>query len=41
VNLAYYHGQPMKWNPTSETFVGGTGEANWLDVPHRAPWKVA
>ena len=40
VNLAYYHGQPMKWNPAREKFVGGTGGPNWLDVPHRAPWKV-
>jgi len=41
VNLAYYHGQPMKWNPAREKFAGGTGDKSWLDVPHRAPWKVA
>ena len=41
VNLAYYHGQPMKWDPARETFVGGTGNESWLDVPHRAPWKLA
>jgi predicted dehydrogenase len=41
VNLAYYHGKPMKWNPAREKFVGGAGDASWLDVPHRAPWKVA
>ena len=41
VNLAYYHGQPMKWDPARETFVGGTGDERWLDVPHRAPWKLA
>jgi predicted dehydrogenase len=41
VNLAYYHGQPMKWNPSRERFAHGTGDANWLDVPHRAAWKVA
>jgi predicted dehydrogenase len=41
VNLAYYHGQPMKWNPAREKFAGGTGDPSWLDVPHRAPWKVA
>ena len=40
VNLAYYHGQPMKWNPAREKFAGGTGDPSWLDVPHRAPWKV-
>lgn len=41
VNLAYYHGQKMKWNPKSEKFTGGTGNKAWLDVPHRDPWKVA
>ena len=40
VNLAYYNGQPMKWDPAREVFTGGTGDAAWLDVPHRAPWKV-
>ena len=23
------------------TFLGGTGDESWLDVPHRAPWKLA
>ena len=41
VNLAYYHGQPMKWNPAREKFIGGTGDPSWLDVSHRAPWKLA
>ena len=41
VNLAYYHGKPMKWNPSHEKFIGDTGDASWIDVPHRAPWKVA
>ena len=41
VNLAYYHGQKMKWNPKSEKFAGGTGNKAWLDVPQRDPWKVA
>ena len=41
VNLAYYHGQPMKWDPARERFTGGTGDENWLDVPHREPLKVA
>lgn len=40
VNLAYYHHEKMKWNPKTETFVGNTGNAAWLDVPHRAPWKL-
>jgi hypothetical protein len=35
VNLAYYHGQPMKWDPSREKFTGGTGDESWLDIPHR------
>ena len=41
VNLAYYHGQSMKWNPKKEQFTGGTGQAGWLKVPHRGPWQVS
>jgi len=41
VNLAYQHGQPMKWNPASENFSGGTGGESWLDIPHRPGWTVA
>lgn len=41
VNLAYYHGQTMKWNPAREKFTDGTGDVSWLDVSHRAPWKIA
>jgi predicted dehydrogenase len=41
VNLAYYHGQHLKWDPKKEKFVGGTGNKAWLQVPHRDPWRVA
>ena len=41
VNLAYYHGQHLKWNPSREKFTGGTGNAKWLDVSYRDPWKLA
>ena len=41
VNLAYYHGERMKWDPAARQFTGGTGKAEWLDVPQRDPWKVA
>ena len=40
VNLGYYHGQRMKWDPAQECFVEGQGESQWLDVPHRAPWTA-
>ncbi|HEY2953175.1 MAG TPA: Gfo/Idh/MocA family oxidoreductase [Verrucomicrobiae bacterium] len=41
VNLAYYHGQKMKWDPKKEQFVEGAGDNKWLDVSQRDPWKVA
>jgi len=41
VNLAYYHGQKLKWDPEKNQFSGGTGNKDWLDVPHRDPWKLA
>jgi len=41
VNLAYYHGQRMEWNPKKEQFIGGKGDKKWLDVPQRSPWKVS
>jgi predicted dehydrogenase len=40
VNLAYYHGKRMKWDPKKERFIEGTGDPKWLDVPHRSPWKI-
>jgi predicted dehydrogenase len=39
VNLAYYHGQRLRWNPAREQFSDGTGNAAWLDVPRRDPWN--
>jgi predicted dehydrogenase len=40
VNLAYYHGEHMKWDPAKNQFVGGAGNNEWLDRPHRGEWKV-
>jgi predicted dehydrogenase len=40
VNLAYYHGQRMQWDPQAQHFTGGTGNPDWLDVSQRDPWKV-
>jgi predicted dehydrogenase len=40
VNLAYYHGQKMKWDPAKDQFVDGTGDPAWLDVPCREPWSL-
>src|SRR5439155_26866719 len=41
VNLAYYHGQKMKWDPNKEQFTDGTGDKNWLEVSYREPWKLS
>jgi predicted dehydrogenase len=41
VNLAYYHGQTLKWDPQAERFTGGTGNPAWLDVSYRGPWKLS
>ena len=40
VNLAYYHGQPMKWDPARERFAGGTGdESGWMfRIASRGRW---
>jgi len=40
MNLAYYHGQPIKWDPTKLAFAGGTGDLKWLTRDYRGPWKV-
>ena len=39
-NLAYNHGQAMKWDPAKEQFIDGTGNPKWLDVPYRGLWKL-
>ena len=41
VNLAYYHGQLLKWDPKKEDFTGGTGKHDWLGREYREPWKLA
>ena len=40
VNLAYYHGQRMKWDPKGQKFIAGTGDKQWLDRTYRDPWKL-
>jgi predicted dehydrogenase len=41
INLAYYHGQTMKWDPANNNFTGGTGDPKWLTREYRGSWKVA
>jgi len=40
LNLAYYHGETMEWNPDTMTFANGTGKAEWLTRDYRGPWKI-
>jgi hypothetical protein len=35
VNLVYYHGQPIKWNPAACTFAEGSGNPAWLNDSRR------
>lgn len=39
-NLAYWNRQPMKWDPKTWTFAGGTGDPKWLDRERRDPWQL-
>ena len=40
MNLAYYHGEKIKWDPAQNGFAGGTGDPAWLTRDYRSPWKV-
>jgi len=40
MNLAYYHGRKLRWDPAKFVFVGSAGEAKWLAREYRSPWKV-
>src|SRR5688500_15007340 len=40
MNLAYYHGQRIKWDPKGLKFAGGTGNPAWLTREYRGTWKV-
>ena len=40
MNIAYYHGQEIRWNPKKNRFVGGSGKSEWLTRDYRGPWKV-
>ncbi|HUF63252.1 MAG TPA: Gfo/Idh/MocA family oxidoreductase [Verrucomicrobiales bacterium] len=40
MNLAYYHGEKLRWDPSTFAFTGGTGNADWLTRDYRGVWKV-
>jgi predicted dehydrogenase len=35
MNLAYYHHQPLKWDPQACSFTDGTGDPTWLEGSRR------
>ena len=39
-NLAYWHRQTLKWDPKKWQFVGGAGNAAWLDHDRRAGYVL-
>jgi hypothetical protein len=39
VNLAYYHGATMKWDPERHAFISG-GDPKWLTREYRGEWRV-
>ncbi len=41
MNLAYYHGETVEWNPQENTFANGSGEPEWRTRDYRGPWAVA
>jgi len=40
MNLAYFHGKTLKWNPEKLAFAAGSGDAKWLTREYRGPWSV-
>jgi predicted dehydrogenase len=40
MNLAYYHGERIQWDPVKLAFAGGTGKAAWLTRDYRKPWSL-
>jgi hypothetical protein len=41
INLAYYHGKAMSWNPALLAFEKGSGDSKWLHNEYRGGWKLA
>ena len=39
VNQVYFNRKGCKWDPKTEQFTDGTGDASWLTREYRAPWK--
>jgi hypothetical protein len=40
MNLAYYHGEPIEWDPAANAFAGGTGDPTWLTRQYRDGYSL-
>jgi predicted dehydrogenase len=40
VNIAYWLGRPIRWDPSAEEIIGDPEAARWVDRPKRAPWYL-
>lgn len=40
MNLAYWHGRSMRWDPAAWRFVNDTEADGWMDVPRRAGYDL-
>jgi len=40
VNITYYHGEAVDWNPKKMEFIHGTGKPEWLTRDYRDHWDV-
>ena len=41
MNLVYYHGERIHWDPADNVLAKGSGKPAWLTREYRGPWKVA
>ena len=41
VNIAYFTGRTLKWDPVHEQFRDGSCDEKWLGREYRSPWKLA
>ena len=40
VNIAYWTGRSIRWDPVAEQIIGDADAATWLDRPRCAPWDA-
>lgn len=41
LNFGYYYGKKFQWDPATNNFANGTGDAKWLTRDYRGQWKVS